>query len=410
MNTYLIHEDNLERLEKKITTIKNKCLNSNLSFSYKVLNTVFHEVTADDGRKHTAKFYEIELEGSIKHEGWRFAATIEHKDAGNIIRNYDSKLEIPARFRTCKPNCEHCNRIRSRKDTYVIYNEETKEFKQVGKQCMKEYTNGLDAEDVAHYISLFNEAINGEEPYTSSYKTYLDVEETVRFAAECIRHFGYEKIYEDDYRTNKNTTRGRVTDYMNVRHGKTAFYHPLQLQKIKEEMDSVNFDENSEYAVNLAKEALEWIKTAEGDNGYISNLKVATSEQFAETRDFGLIVSLPVAYNRHLGYIKKQNEKAAEIAARKAIEQASQYVGEIKDKLTVEASNFTCITTLYSQYGETYVYKWNDENNNIFVWYASNPVEEPEKVVRVKGTVKDHSEYRGAKQTILTRCKVETAE
>ena len=28
---------------------------------------------------------------------------------------------------------------------------------------------------------------------------------------------------------------------------------------------------------------------------------------------------------------------------------------------------------------------------------------------KVKGTVKEHSEYRGEKQTTLTRCKVEAA-
>ena len=403
--SYLIHESNLERLEKKITTIKNKCIKNRIKFTYNILGEKFCQWTNSDGEELTGKFYEVEVEGSIKHDGWRFVAVIEHHgEAGNVIRAMDTELEIPERFRTCGPECEHCNRIRSRKDTYVVYNEETKEFKQVGKQCMQEYTNGLDAEDVARYISLFDEMIKGEAPYTSSYKRYLEVNEVLRFAAECFKHFGYEKRYEDDL-PGKKTTRGRVSDYMHFRSGRIS-KQSKEYETIEEEMTSVNFDENSEYAVNFAKDAIEWLKSEKDDNGYISNLKVIVSNEYAETRDFGLIVSIPIAYSRHLGYVKEQSDKAEAYKAQLEKDKLSDYVGEVKGKVTVPAKEFRCVTTLYSQFGTTYLYKWVDTNDNIFVWYASNPVVDEDLVIEVTGTVKEHSEYRGAKQTVLTRCKV----
>lgn len=406
MGTYLIHEDNLDRFDKKIQTIKNKCIKNDLSFSYEILGEVFKDITDEDGRVHTSKFYEVSVSGSFRYEGWRFAAVIEHHgDDGNIIRAYDTELEIPERFRTCGPTCEHCNRIRSRKDTYVVYNEEAQEFKQVGKQCLQDYTNGLNAENVASYISLFDAAINGQAPSGSHYKSYLNVDEVLRFSAECIKHFGYEKRsdYDEYYNPRKRTTRGRVSDYMCIRSGGTV----LKMNDVIHEMEQVNFNENSEFAVNRAKEVVEWLKSEEGDNGYISNLKVATASEYVESRDFGLLVSAPFAYINHLEYVDRVAKQEAEQAKQAKIEKLSEFVGEIKEKLTINVHDLKCVTTLNSQFGTTFLYRWTDENNNIFVWYASSPIlDDEDLVIEIKGTVKDHSEYRGAKQTVMTRCKV----
>ena len=395
LNRYFIHESNLERLEKKIQTIKNKCTKNNISFTYNIVDEKFVECTDTDGREYFAKYYEVEVSGFMKHEGWRFAAVLEHKAEGNIIRSMDYELSIPEKYRTCGPECEHCHRIRSRKDTYVVYNEETNEFKQVGKQCLQEYTNGLDAEEAARYISMFDEMIKGEYYGGSSYKSYLNVEDVVRYAFECVRHFGYEKSSEFSDRT----TRSRVSDYMRAdSHGLTSKTY----EAIKKEMDEVGFDANSEYAVNTSKEALEWIRSEADTSDYIYNLRLAAAEEYAETRDFGLLVSLPVAYLRHIEKLAEYKQKEEQ----KAEEQKSEYVGELKDKLTINAHNFMCVTTLFSQFGTTFLYKWSDDNGNIFIWYASNGVDDPETVIEITGTVKDHSEYNGVKQTVMTRCKV----
>ena len=56
------------------------------------------------------------------------------------------------------------------------------------------------------------------------------------------------------------------------------------------------------------------------------------------------------------------------------------------------------------------VYTFEDEHHNKLVWKTQNGIEgEICDFFKVKGTVKEHSEYRGEKQTVLTRCKVEAA-
>ncbi len=47
-----------------------------------------------------------------------------------------------------------------------------------------------------------------------------------------------------------------------------------------------------------------------------------------------------------------------------------------------------------------------DENGNVYVWFASgNFVPDLGSHYHIKGTVKKHDDYKGDKQTILTRCK-----
>lgn len=86
---------------------------------------------------------------------------------------------------------------------------------------------------------------------------------------------------------------------------------------------------------------------------------------------------------------------------------ASEYVGEIKDKVDVNVT-LKFYANFDSQFGTQTLYSFVDDDHNIYVWKTSTWLDlEKETKVNLKGTVKDHCEYRGDKQTVLTRCKVE---
>jgi hypothetical protein len=57
-------------------------------------------------------------------------------------------------------------------------------------------------------------------------------------------------------------------------------------------------------------------------------------------------------------------------------------------------------------WGTTWLYKFTDEAGNVFTWFASSPVNDEDKVLTIKDTVKKHEEYKGIKQTVMTRCRV----
>ena len=48
-----------------------------------------------------------------------------------------------------------------------------------------------------------------------------------------------------------------------------------------------------------------------------------------------------------------------------------------------------------------------DENGNTITWKSSNGSLEVDNSYNLLGTIKDHIEYNGKKQTELTRCKIQ---
>ena len=410
MATYLIREENMERLEKKLATLQKKCIASHCSLSYQVKGDEFKTFTNDYGEEITVRYKVVEVDGEAKYNGWRFVATIDHHDAGNVIRAYDTEIVVPDKYKSCGSTCEHCNKIRSRKDTYLIYNDELAEFKQVGKSCLQEFTNGLSADNIAFFCSIYEEMEKGYDYSGSSINRYISVEQMLNYAFETYHHFGYQKsessFYDEEIPVGYRSTKTRVTDYYYVKRLPSSVREVLEA-----EMAEVNFNPESEYAVESTKSALDWIKNIEeaelNSNEYIRNLHVICSDEYTDYRSLGILVSLPVAYDRHLekiaAYEKKQKED-------KAAADASDHIGAVGDRLTVEVDSFKCISSWDTQYGTTFLYKFTDKANNVYIWYASKYIDDEELVSTVIGTVKEHSEFNNIKQTVLTRCKVSHKE
>lgn len=114
---------------------------------------------------------------------------------------------------------------------------------------------------------------------------------------------------------------------------------------------------------------------------------------------------------------KAEAEAKAKEDAIKAGFATGTYVGEPKKRMDL-------VLTLASEhefegyYGLTRVYEFADENGNCIVWFTGNTVGcydesgqrwTPAKVgdtVEMRATVKEHKEYRGTKQTIINRPKI----
>ena len=75
-------------------------------------------------------------------------------------------------------------------------------------------------------------------------------------------------------------------------------------------------------------------------------------------------------------------------------------------KIAFDGTVVKCISTVSSNYGQLYINIFKDNNDNIFVWKTTTKSFDINIKVQVSGTVKDHKEYDGQKQTILTRAKV----
>lgn len=398
---YLIHEGNMERLQKKLKRIENKCKKyGNTEFKFEIKGEEYREVKEDD-RIYNVKFCIVEVEGIAKINDWVFVATIQHKDNGNIIRQFKTDIEIPELYRYTDSVCEHCNSKRIRKDTYLIYNEITKEFKQVGKSCLNSFTNGLSAENVAQYISWFDEVIQGEAVDSLNSKKYYSVEDIILNAIETIKHYGFisrAMAMESNDRFIKTTTE-RVTEFM--------FPHRCMNRKdILKEMEQIGYNaETKENETELHK-MLEWLDKADNNSQYIYNLKTTVADKYCENRDFGLVVSLPSAYFKAFEREQDRISREQKRAEKRALNENKSYVGNVGERLDIDISSVECVTSFPTDYGMMRIYRFKTVNGDILIWKTSNFIEHTDKVKKIKATIKKHTDYKEEKQTEINRVKI----
>lgn len=107
----------------------------------------------------------------------------------------------------------------------------------------------------------------------------------------------------------------------------------------------------------------------------------------------------------------KENAKEVADAAKKAVmpKSNSEYIGEIKQRLRDIEAVYTNCRTVEGFYGASLCYTFK-AGENVLTWFCSGKGIDPEieigETVLLTGTVKDHKEYNGIKQTLINRCIV----
>jgi hypothetical protein len=394
MTNFCIPIDKLEELTKKINTIKNK--GADVTFNVGKENTVEHELS--NGTVVAVKCKEVEVEGKYQVDEWRFVATIEHSGSGNIIRAFDTSLEgqIPSKYRTAGQECEHCNQIRDRKDTYLVYNEKTKDFKQVGRTCLRGYTNGLDAERCAMFADVMN------------YFIELETEDTKE-------EFGFGGFSSGAYDVKTDSIKKIIFGYV-----KANGYVPQQTGR---ELTQILFgsaqNTSSEASESEVKEMNAWVsQLKDTSNDYMWNAKTAWTKEYAEYRDIALLASFVKVF------LKDKSQEVVRQAQKETGNDAG-YVGNVGDKIVIK--NLKSVRVLFikdnSQYGynasSSYLLELIDSEGHVYVW-STTIFLRPDKdfaslgkhdealsnVESITATVKEHKEYKGVKQTVITRGKV----
>lgn len=406
---FAIPEMNMESLEKKLTRIRNKAAKYGCDFHYERIGEHFEMVETgeydDKGQpiKEPIRYIDIDVEGKAEANGWQFAATLDYTAEGNIISGVEG-FEIPERYYSCTPWCEHCKTRRDRKSSYIVYHAESKEFKQVGSGCLRDFTGGLSAEAVAQYESWIKEAEEASEfsGMGGWGCTYFDVESFMVTAAEVIRIYGYAKRY-NEYDERIVCTADRTESLYRAAFGmRMGAARDNIMEQYYEALDK-GFDLNRPESVELARQVREWIANVEKNDNYFHNLKVACANTHAAGNMLGLLVSAFPAYNRELEYEAERRDREAQ---EKKAAAASMWMGNVGDRVSFKIADCRTITSWESQFGTTYVYKFVDEDGHEFTWKTSNWVDEEDIGKTIKGTVKELKEFRGIKQTELTRCRI----
>lgn len=162
----------------------------------------------------------------------------------------------------------------------------------------------------------------------------------------------------------------------------------------------------------VADETIEWALSHEGyDNEYRHNCRIAAKSEHVDWKRFNLVVSMVASATN---YKEKVLEKKAKKEAEAEQFASSEWVSEPKKRSEYTLTIVGTPMFIDNDWGGSTLYRFNDGNGNLLVTFASGSLRHPEthealssgSTFVAKATVKAHNEFRGTKQTQLTRVKV----
>lgn len=375
MKTYTIDVALIGRLEDKLKSFQKKFNKyGNGEITYEVSEPYTIKV---DGH-HRQVVADVTVDASYKISGYEFVASIESTAGDNLIKKASEDVFVPEIYRT-RCACDHCKTNRVRKYTVLLKNSTTNEYVQVGKSCVTDYL-GRDVSDYASYLSIFDSFDEFVENSTREHLGHITkgygFEDIVLQTLEYVSRFGYVSKAQA-YDTGAIAT-------------STAVYCAL---------NGFNFDGETFEVYDITDASrekygviVEFIKNLNDTSDYYHNLKTLLGLTFIENKNLGLCVSAVGTYLRETAKKKEQSEDRI----------PSEHVGNIGDRIEF-TSTPACISSYLGEYGWTYIYKMFVDNN-VIVWKTSKALDEKE--CTIKATIKEHSDFRGEKQTVITRGKV----
>jgi hypothetical protein len=382
---YLIPEANLASLTGRIAQLQKRARRLHAPEITLTVGARIETPVVKDGRTVGVRVtYPVVVSGPAPRlNGWTFLATLDHaSEAGTVLRAVPG-VEVPTQYREAGPDCDHCSLARNRHETFVVEHEDGR-ILQVGRTCLADFLGHVSPESVASLATLLALAREaGEEGSEGGFgasSSRLLVTRTAALAVAAVSQNGWVSAAEA-----RAKEKGSTAD--DVRH---ELFHRTCPTHADHKLDVT--------AAHLteATEAVEWAR-AFRDSGrdlsdYEHNLAVVMAGETFDAKNLGLVVSLIAVYRRH------QERELRRVHQAKV----SEYVGTIGKRET-----FT-VTVLHRQeiggaYGVSALHKLATPEGSVLAWFATKERLEIGRTYRIKATVKAHREWKGVKETLITR-------
>jgi len=341
-------------------------------------------------RQFKVRFVEVRVTGkSPKFEGWTFVAAIEHDKASKNLIKCIPGIELDHKYRDAPPDCHHCNTNRWRKKTFVCRHDDGKEI-QVGSTCVKDFLGHKSPESIAWQCEMlgsiremFYNPDHGDEFKCPKSAIRIPIRELLEVTAQSIREHGWiskSKVMERPDLYEFST----ADDVMEL-----LFPLPMKPSLIDiQRQDAI-----------LAYGAMQWASALRPDSSgkfsdYFYNISVLANESSIGIPEIGLAASIVGVWKN-----KRDKEKLE-----KGPKKLNEHFGEIKKRYDLELTVKT-ISGFDGEWGYTTIYKMEDKDLRRFSWFSTSykiKLHEGE-TYKLKATIKGHNEWKGTKETMLTR-------
>lgn len=315
----------------------------------------------------------------IKWKGYEYVATLK-KECGDEKENqvFATTQENFSKYFKSDFRCDHCETNRFRKTVHLFRNKKQKEL-MIASTCAKEYF-GIDIAKALHQIFCFFSA--GDFGIGLSTMFDLFWKKSSPFNKEMFCQLCYGLITRDGHYIKGGGTTAEANSFMDLNCNNVS-------PSSKQELDIVlNLSKNFDY-----NKMVEYWKTNPNKDNFTHNVCVA----------FGM-------YQPQHGYLAwavYDYMKNVEGFGKTINTPNSNHVGTIGERITTEAKIIN-IRGMETAWGFTRLVEMIDNSGNILNWWTSKDCGSgKEDNVKVTGTVKDHGEFRGVKNTVLKNCKME---
>ena len=273
---------------------------------------------------------------------------------------------------------------------------------EIGRSCLKDFFPTVNIEWIVDYFKYIDNMLDSCEIKDFDSFTGVKVRPSapldfiLMVSNAVIRRDGWmsatasNKIMEKDKDAHIIPTSSEIIHQLNLLLG---FVTPT-----KYEIKNDSIIELTKKDEEIAPKIIDFVRNdMYGDDDYVYNMKNFFNLDEVEIRYVPFVSSGIAAYNRSV-------EKIIEIKAKKAV---SNYVGTIGEKITSDVE-VTGSKYVSGYYGSSLLIRMVDDSGNTFTTFYSGNKFGPEvgDKLTIKGTVKDHKEFKGWKSTMLTRVKM----
>lgn len=358
------------------------------------------KVTDWDGRERVVGevYVELHITGDIPVVGpYEFLAHVELHEGGNLVDARPGVKDLDEKFRHTNGYCDHCRTLRGRKDIFVVRNTETGAQLQVGRACLKDFL-GADPANVLRRFSYFASALELEELVAHGKPSLgASLEGVLALSAVCIRLFGWCS------RSQAGTSETLVPTSSYVCR---ILFPPMRATREDSKFRAQVLDSINAGDYEVAANVMTWVRDElKGDSEYAHNLKVLFgSDVIHDSKRLGLIISAVASYHR-------AKERDLKLAKNREEAAKSEFLGVVGQRLRGVSVTLREQRVIGSnEWGDRVLVKLSDDAGNLITWITSKGSgHNVGERLALTATVKDHNEFRGVRETVVTRAKLEAA-
>jgi hypothetical protein len=354
----------------------------------------------------------VQNEATLKYDipvidGWKLVCNFDavpgktYIDDGKLVV-FTSKVpdeDLPEAYQDkTEIHCDHCGHMRFRKKSYLLRHVDTGEYKEVGSTCVKDFF-GHDPKGWLMMATIdYRNIINGikdpddlDDGYGNRYPHWeggIHMHTFMAMTSGCINEFGWKsrkkvRDYREKYDKHIESTVSDVLEQL---------YPPL-----KKPYNWVKVEVTEDDMI-LAENCIKYFEEVDPKaNDYIANCKKVTEVGYVINKMLGVAASMIPTYKR---IALKEETRKRHLAERKP----SNWVGEVGERIERKVK---CVysMTYEGDFGTSVLYILVDDDGNVYKTFYSGSKWEIAKgeTATIKGTVKKHQEYKGEKNTMLTR-------